>query len=88
MKSEWEALQNDPSQVDEKIRAQLEMLEQINNNAFVSEKTGEAGEELKTNPTEIGRIMKDMMRNQRQSAENGSSVTVEYRSKGEAFQDP
>ena len=87
MKAEWEALQNNPSAVDEQIRAQLDMLESINNNAFEAEATGVDGEK-KINPSEIGKMMQDMMKKQRTQADGGASITVEYRSKGDAFQDP
>lgn len=70
MKAEWETLQNNPSDVDDKIKAQLDMLEQINNNAFNEENIAspsslekvDAGASQNSNPSEIGKIMQDMMR--------------------------
>lgn len=73
MKAEWETLQNNPSDVDDKIKAQLDILEQINNNAFNQELMSsantleevEAGASQKdnSNPSEIGKMMQKMMRN-------------------------
>ena len=37
MKQEWETLQQNPTAVDDQIKAQLEILEQINNSAFKDE---------------------------------------------------
>ena len=57
MREEWESLQNNPSALDDQIKNQLEMLEQINNNAF-----NEKGKEGQTNASEIGKLMQAMMR--------------------------
>ena len=83
MKAEWEALQHNPSSVDDKIKAQLEMLEQINNSAFDKE-TGEA---RKVEPSELGKMMQNMMKQQVTAADE-QSVSAEYKSRGEAFMDP
>lgn len=56
MREEWASLQNNPSTVDDQIRSQLEMLEQINNNAFNEVASGA------TNPNEIGKMMQVMMK--------------------------
>ena len=69
MKAEWEALQQDPNSVDEQIKTQLDMLEQINKNAFnktdvakdLGLNTSEAAAE-NTNATEIGKAMQEAMR--------------------------
>ena len=88
MKQEWEQLQQNPSSVDDQIKAQLDMLQQINNNAFDEANIGPDGQEI-TNPTEIGRIMQEMLKKQKNSADiSGSNVTAQYRSQGEPFQDP
>jgi len=61
------------------------MLQQINNNAFDESNIGPDGQEI-TNPTEIGRIMQEMLKKQKTSADTSTSnVTVEYRSQGEPF---
>ena len=88
MRAEWEALQKSPSDVDDQIRAQLAMLEQINNNAFGGAAAGDGEAGPQTNSAQIGKMVQEMMQKQRATADGQASVTAAYRSRGEPFQDP
>ena len=75
--------------MDEQIRAQLEMLEQINNNAFSggSAAAQADGQPPETNPTEIGKMMTAMLKQQKEKAEQQATISVEYKSGGAPFMD-
>ncbi len=61
------------------------MLQQINNNAFNESTVGPDGQET-TNPSEIGKIMQEMLKKQKTSAENAvSNVQAVYRSLGDPY---
>jgi len=82
MKQEWRQLQENPSSLDAQIQAQLEMLDTINNSAFNEGINGEAV----ANQEEIGKMMHEMLI--KGQAGSSMSVTAEFRSRGEPFQDP
>ena len=69
MRAEWEALQKSPSDVDDQIRAQLAMLEQINNNAFGGAAAGDGEAGPQTNSAQIGKMVQEMMQKQRATAD-------------------
>ena len=65
MKAEWAQLQQNPSSIDDQITKQLGMLEDIDSSAFrniLGEADAYAGEEddPRTNPAQMGRIMKEV----------------------------
>ena len=66
MKEEWAQLQQNPSSIDDQITKQLGMLEDIDSSAFrnilgeADAYAGEEEEDPRTNPAQMGRIMKEV----------------------------
>ena len=68
--------------MDQQIQAQLEMLENINNNAFHNQQKDGSAE---PNTSEINKLMQEMIKKGQHTSD--LKVTAEYRSRGEPFQD-
>lgn len=80
MKAEWEELKSAQSSVDDKIRTQLDMLDQINNSTL-ADLSAEASSGA------LQQQMRALMRKQQQTAQGQAEVRAEYISRGEPFMD-
>ena len=80
MKVEWDQLQANPTELDAQIKAQLDMLQQIDNTALAAN-TVETEEQ-----TEASKLVQKVIEEQSKNV-GTTSITAEYRSKGEPFLD-